>query len=289
MVSKSVSVEFVGRDRTTFLFSPDQRRPVFTVELLLLEISKHLKLKENSLQLFALHAGSCESPKRILKPSEEVPYDEKVCFKRTANFDLQLELKLLAKDDEALHLVYEETRFRIASGDIALSLKEREELKDLEDPFFPTERQYVEYVIRNCSDRFQAVHFKECSLKGQFGGLRAGAPVTVLVSEDSLRLLPKEGSECKYSWSDIKSWKGEESRQQATFEIRISSVFATLELLTIQAKYMTGCAMLVCTHLLQREQGTPLHQNMLPLGKPVNPLYEHINRVVFPSVNFKEF
>jgi hypothetical protein len=289
MVSKYATVDLFGREKIQFLFTPDAKTPAFTVELLMLEISKHLKMKENSMQLFSLHLGSLASPKRILRASEEVPLDGNICFRRF-NFDLKQELKLLTKDDVALHLAYEEARSRVSTDDIELSAVEKEDLAALDDPFFPTERQYLEYLIQKCPKRYQTIRFKDCRLaRGGVGDIRSGVPLTVLISDESFQLMADGGERFKCSWSDIKCWSVDVARQVASFQVRWEGVLTNVELHTEQPQYMTSCAMLVCVYLVHLESGPPSPQeSKLLFGKPVNPLYEQVNKVVFPAANFKK-
>lgn len=290
MVSRSVHVYLCGSTKVNFTHMPTQKGQKFMVAELLQEVSQHFGMKrKESLQLFALCIGEWHRPRRVLRADEEVPQGLSLSFKRFS-FDLEQEAKVIAKDDGALDALHQEARCRVATSGINVSSEILAELESLDDPAFPTQRQYLEFLIRNCPMEYNCVKIEGCVLqKGiDCSRVKAGSMVHVTLNEDGLHVWSTDRALlCEWAWSDVKSWKADEGipLPKVVFEVRIQSkVMQQLELSTTQAVYITSCAFELCSLILKKRGYTPPSCFALPAGRPVNAVYDLLNGILKPQL-----
>ena len=290
MVSRSVDVYLCGSTKVNFTHMPTQKGQRFTVAQLLQEMSQHFGMrKKESLQLFALCIGEWHRPRRVLRADEEIPQDTALSFKRFF-FDLEQEAKTIAKDDGALDALYQQARYRVCTGDINISSEHLAELQSLDDPTFPTQRQYLEFLIKNCPMEYNCVKMEGCVVQRGIdcSSVKAGSAVYLTLNEGGLHIWSTERLLlCEWAWSDVKSWRADEGipLPKVAFEVRMeSNVIQQLELSTTQPVYITDCAFALCSLILQRRGFTPPSRLALPVGRPVNAVYDLLNGILKPQL-----
>ena len=290
MVSRSVDVYLCGSATVNFTYMPSQKGQRFLVDQLLQEASKYFAMrKKESLQLFALCSGEWHRPKRVLRTDEEVPHGTALSFKRFF-FDLEQEAKVITKDDGALTALYQEARCRVVTGDMSLSSENLAELQTLDDPHFPTPRQYLEFLIKNCPEEYNCVKVEGCVVqKGiDCSSMKVGSTVHLTLNESGLHIWSTDQILlCEWAWSDVKSWRAEEGipLPKVDFEVRMESkAIQRLELSTVQPKYITDCAYALCNDILKKTGIAPPSHFVLPAGRPVNAVYDLLNGILKPQV-----
>ncbi len=117
-----------------------------TCETALKEVGKILQLRKESLDVFALFCGEMDKPIKVLQPSDIVPVGTELSLQR---WYMQTdEYKAIRHDDAAIHHLCCEARAKIQRGDMHPSDEQLQQLEDFSDPFFPTERQYLEVAMK---------------------------------------------------------------------------------------------------------------------------------------------
>ena len=289
MVSRSVDVYLCGPTKVSFLHMPTQKGQRFLVDQLHQEASRHLGIKrKESLQLFALFTGEWHRPKRILRAEEEVPHGTALSF-RHFFFDLEQEAKLIIKDDDALNALYQEAQYRVKTGEMNLSRENMAELQSLDDPYFPTPRQYLEYLIKSCPEEYSSVRVDGCVVQKGFGTAEVGTTVHLTLNKGGLHMWSTNRALlCEWTWSNIKSWRADEESplSKVDFEVRVEdSTMQRLEFSTAQPVYITDCALTICSHILREKGVTPPSHAGLPAGRPTNALYDLLNGILKPQVS----
>lgn len=295
MVSRSVDVYLCNSTKVNFTHTPTQKDQQFTVAELLQVMSKHFDMrKKESLQMFALFCGEWRRPKRVLRTDEEVPHDTALSFKRFF-FDLEQEAKTIAKDDGALNALYMQARSRVITGDIRLSSENLAELQSFDDPTFPTQRQYLEFLVNNCPAEYNCVKVEGCVVKKgiECSSLEEGSMVHLTLNEEGLHIWSAgRVLLCEWAWSDVKSWKADESIPipKVQFEVKMkSNAMERFEISSVQSIYITDSAFVICSLLLQKRGFTPPSGFVLPAGRPVNAIYDLLNGILKPQIaSFKE-
>lgn len=289
MVSRSVDVYLCCPTKVSFLHMPTQKGQRFMVDQLLQEASKYLGMRrKESLQLFALCSGEWHRPKRVLRADEEVPHDTTLSF-RHFFFDPEQEAKLITKDDGALNALYREAQYRVKTGEMSLSSEDLAELQSLDDPYFPTPRQYLEYLIKSCPEEYSSVRVEGCVVQKGFSTTEAGSTVHLTLNKGGLHMWSADRKLlCEWAWSGVKSWRADEGSQlpKVDFEIRMEGkTMQRLELSTVQPAFVTDCALELCNHILREKGITPPSRVGLPAGRPTNALYDLLNGILKPQLS----
>ena len=254
------------------------------------DIAKRLGLKPSSIPPFGLFTGPLGSPQRVLVDGDAVPAGAaNLCFQRW-NFDIEKEMKLVRHDDTAIHLLYSEAKFYVDCGRIQPTQGQKEELESLSDPFFPTERQYLELV--QTIPGYSAFTAEGCTLLGDLMSneveIPHGTAITCTADTHGL-FVSTDRTTTEWPWHVVRRWKTPTSKI-VTFDVCLKKgnapVMEWMALETPQAYFLSCTATAICNHLKEKRGGTLPEAKPHMAGRPFDPLSEFVNTELFGSVKF---
>lgn len=255
-------------------------------------IRKRLSLNPASVKLFGAFLGPLGRPTRVLLDDDVIPIGANVCFQRW-NFDIEMEAKLICHDNTAIHLLYSEARFFLDQGRIEPNESQMQELEALSDPFFPTERQFLELV--QTVPGYVAFAAPECKLLRDVDSnevtIPSGTLVSCVVGLHSLAI-QAERTKLEWPWQQVKRWKTT-SPNLVKFEVCLKKqnapIMEWVSLETPQAYFLSSTASGLCHHLKLKRDETlkPLPPvNPRLAGRPFDPLAEFLNVELFGATQF---
>ena len=201
-----------------------------TCETALKEVGKILQLKKESLDVFALFCGEIDKPITVLRPSDMVPVGSVLSLQR---WYMQTdEYRTIRHDDAAIHHLYCEARAKLQRGDMHPTDEQLKQLEDFSDPFFPTERQYLEVAMMVSG--YSMVVARSCTvveaLEDNAVTLSPGTLATVSMDLDGLSViceaeLPRPT--LHWPWSVVRRWKRSASTESTyiKFEVCVLQVY----------------------------------------------------------------
>ena len=254
-------------------------------------IGKALGLKESSMQHFSLYRGPLGTPHCQLQDESLVPSGATLSFqKRLAHGK---EIKLLKTDDKAVHLLFKEALFHYKQTPSKLvpTPEQREKMEEFLDPSFPTERQFLEIAME--VEGYDTVQSNHCILKSTV--VHDGKiiePNKTISCTFSLKHLEIKTAEitAQWPWQHVKRWSLE-SPTLAKFNVSCrqgnTGILEWIHIETIQAPLLVQAALALCELILKtiHPERVKTHQATggIPAGKVVDPLYEHLNNLLFGS------
>ena len=283
MVSARVNIKLPDGRSSEFLFTPSLKSQSLTCEAFMTEIGKTLALAPASLPLFAIHVGSLTYPKQILKSSGVVPKDQPICLLR-CNFDPALERKCIVRDPNAAALLFEEVRKKVETGRVKVTDKQQLELESFNDPFFPTPRQYLEYLVDTCPEQYFSVTVDDCTISNDafLPKLTPGASVRLTINREKLCFASDDGKEFSCKWHAVESWGASACNSDLFFNVFEEGCKKRLRLSSAQNIYITDTASLLCNQLAREKGLLEEGKSQLP-GKPYDLLYHDVKNVLFSS------
>lgn len=212
-------------------------------------LSKEIGLNPDAAQLFALFTGNLGAPSKLLQEEDMVPAQQPLCFQRWC-FDANMEAKAIRHDDTAVHLLYNECQHYLRAGRIKPTPSQAQELEELSDPFFPTERQflmcasrvegYSEYAANDCNV------FSE--VRSNTYHLHQGDKVHCTVGWDALSVY-NSAVKAVWLWKAVRWWNTL-SPNVVQFEVCVhmqnAPIMCRLSLETSQACFLVSSASRTC-------------------------------------------
>lgn len=269
----------------------------------LLLISERLKIKLSSLQVFSLFVGVCGKPTKLLFEQDTVPSGTNLCLQRW-NLQVDRESKLVKHDDNAIHLLFAEAKFNLDIGNIHPSEQQRLELESFSDPFFPTERQFLDVIRRIPSYSSQVA--RDCTVVKDIETndirIPAGTVVKIVMNLDGLSLQALSDSEkdkvlIEWQWSVVKRWK-RTGNDAIMFEVCLpklnAAILSWVSFKTTQAHFLFQVSGILCAELKSMQDKLkpgydPAEGNPHFAGTYVDPVKEFINSALFKAPTFSTF
>ena len=265
----------------------------------LLLVSERLKLKPSSLQVFGLYTGVCGKPTKLLFEDEVVPSGTNLCLQRW-NLQADGEAKIVKHDDSAVHLLFAEAKFNLDNGSIHPTDQQRQELESFSDPFFPTERQFLEVVRKIPSYSSQVA--RDCTVVKDIETndihIPAGTAVKIVMDLDALTLeaVRDNGQDrvlLEWQWSVVKRWK-RSSNDMIMFEVCLpklnASILSWVTFTTPQAHFLFQVSGMLCAELKRIQdklkKGDDPADGPHLAGKFVDPVKEFVNSALFKAPKF---
>ena len=254
---------------------------------------KKLGLKPASLEVFGLFTGGkLGAPNKILMEGDNVPSGGEVFLQRWC-FNIDRELKAIKSDDVAINLLYCEAKQRLEEGTIFPSPEEAHELESLSDPFFPTEKQYLDLiriVEGYCCFKAPTCCVQDKDIKCNSCTIEMGRQVTCLLDVNHLTLKTKPSSAdvlVQWPWTAVKRWKLNPSDGLIKFEVCLqqenASILIWICFKTPQAHVLFHAASMICDLIVA--DPVPKAKSRL-VGKGYDPLHEFINEKLFGGPAF---
>ncbi len=221
-----------------------------TCETALKEVAKVLYLKEESLNAFALFCGKLDCPMKVLQPSDSIPSSTELSLQRWC---MQTdEGKIVRHDDVALHLLYCQAKAKIERGDMKPSAEQLEKLASFSDPFFPTERQYLE-VARSVPG-YSTVVARDCivaeAIEDNEFKFEIGSRVRVSMDLEGLSVTSEttDSQKLHWPWTVVRRWKRMSSKHSTTIKFEVY-----MQLAKSPSKYsyvfVISCVFMKCVYV----------------------------------------
>lgn len=240
-------------------------------------LQKHLSLKEDSLQLFAVFLGGLDRQIQVIEDDTQVPIGKKMSFARF-NGDRKLEAKLIQRDDVALHLLFSEAKHAVDTGVIEPTDEQRAELEDYLDPMFPVERQYLE-LVQECQG-YGTFVFPNCLVNN------STAKTVVKVTSKFLIINNEIG---EISYHHIKSWNFEEKLHKISFDVNPTGGFSTkLMIESDQVSLISQAVTMYCHSLAIQLNILMPNLPQKSVGRYVDPLVSFVNQLYKPRASFDQ-
>ena len=212
-------------------------------------LSKEIGLNPESAQLFALFTGNLGTPSKLLQEDDTVPAQQPLCFQRWC-FDANLEAKAIRHDDAAVHLLYNECQHYLRTGSIKPTPSQAQELEELSDPLFPTERQFLKCArgVEGYSDSAANDCKVLTEVQSNTYAIRQGDNVRCMVGWDALSVC-NSTVKAVWLWNAVRSWNTP-SPNVVQFEVCVhmqnAPIMRRLSLETSQAHFLVSSASTIC-------------------------------------------
>ena len=214
--SQTVELQTFGSEESLALTLPAQ----CTCETALQLIAQRLDIRAESMAVFGLFCGRLGAPLKVLVPSDMVPMGTELCLQRW--YMRSDEGKVLKHDINAIHHLYCEAREKLKNGDMSPSEEQLAELDSFSDPFFPTERQYLD-VARGVPG-YTAIIAKGCTvmdvIEDNAVSVAAGTVVSMCMDLKGLSLTT-EGVRLHWQWTLVRKWKRLSSSQATVIAFEV--------------------------------------------------------------------
>ena len=249
-------------------------------------LGNQLSLKPSSLQHFALYSGQLGSPRLRILPHNSIKGHDLICLQRYG-FDCNKELKLLATDEVAVHILFSEALYHFNSDHSKLkpTPDQIEKLEEFLDPNFPTERQFLETIINvKGYSSIQVTAVLRSALKSNTSDLPANSQVIITCSEDHLEIKAAETLTAQWNWKLVRRWKLElpdTARFEVTNVQENAHILEWFSVETKQAALLLQSASDVCTHILYIHQPDKKPVQLVNHGRHIDPLSEFVNTALF--------
>ena len=212
-------------------------------------LCKQIGLKSEAAQLFGLFTGTLGAPCELLEDDETVPAEQALCFQRWC-FDPNFEAKATRHDDMAVALLYNECRYYLRLGRIRPSPSQAQELEELSDPLFPTERQFLEYA--RGIEGYSEYSANDCKVITAIHSntyiIREGDTVCCSVGWEALSVWNSQVN-ALWPWSAVRSWRNP-SLGVVGFEVCVhiqnAPVMCWLSMETKQGQFLLKSAHTTC-------------------------------------------
>lgn len=262
---------------------------------LLVSLAKELSMKPSSLHCFSLFVGHLGAPIACLDPADSVKGVKPLCLQRHS-LDRSKELKLLATDDVAVHLLFSEAlaSYRSTSSSRLEPTEEQKELlEEYLDPNFLSERQFLETIIN--VKGYTAAQISDAKvvrtvIENNSVTLPIDCHVICTCSENYMELKSSSGLCIRWKWKIIKRWRLEEAGKLACFEVtnikENAHILEKIYIETQQATYLLQMAKYICTNLVYLEDPSKRPIEGPPgilVGRPTDPLYDFVNTALYGS------
>ena len=203
--------------------------PQCTCETALQLIAQRLDIRGESMTLFGLFCGRLGAPIKVLAPSDIVPIGTELCLQRW--YMRTDEGRVLKHDINAIHHLYCEAREKLKDGDMSPSEEQLAELDSFSDPFFPTERQYLD-VARGVPG-YTAIIAKGCTvndvIEDNAASVATGTVVSMCMDLEGLSLTT-EDVRLHWPWMLVRKWKRLSSTQSMIIAFEVCVVMIMIQL-----------------------------------------------------------